>query len=285
MRRLFLAAFFALGLALPALPAFELPAQAQQARVVTACGYLAPFGPDAVGGVAFPTIDTTGKLCLSGGGGGGSLVGGTTPVTGTCPSGQFLYNNAGVLGCSASSTSIVLPQTVSGTVNSGGVPYFNSTTQMSSSALLAANALMVGGGAGVAPSTITTGAGVPAVLGIAPNTNGGFATAKAPLTAGGTGSLSGAFGYYICTGVCTITLPTPAAGFQFCVRNGNGVTTVITIAAIASVQFEKTTYATYGTAGTGTMVSGGAAGDKICLIGLDATHYLVGAFVGTWTNS
>jgi hypothetical protein len=184
MRRRLLAAFF--GLALSALPAFdELPAQAQQARVVTACGSLAPFGPDAVGGVAFPTIDTTGKLCLSGGGGGGSLVGGTTPVTGTCPSGQFLYNNAGVLGCSASSTSIVLPQTVSGTVNSGGVAYFNSTTQMSSSALLAANALMVGGGAGVAPSTITTGAGVNAVLGVAPNTNGGIGTATtASLVAG-----------------------------------------------------------------------------------------------------
>ena len=71
-----------------------IPAHAQQARVVAACGSLAPFGPDAVGGVAFPTMDTTGKLCLSGGGGGGSIVGGTTPVTGTCPSGQFLYNNA-----------------------------------------------------------------------------------------------------------------------------------------------------------------------------------------------
>src|SRR6266550_4987851 len=45
------------------------------------------------------------------------------------------------------------PVTVAGTVNSGGIPYFNSTTQESSSALLTANALVVGGGAGAAPAT------------------------------------------------------------------------------------------------------------------------------------
>ena len=110
------------------------------------------------------------------------------------------------------------------------------------------------------------------------NANGGLAAAAAPLTAGGTGSLTGAFGYYVCTGACTITLPTPAAGFQFCVRNDSAITTVITIAAISTVQFEKTTYNGYGTVTTGTMVSGGALGDKICLIGRDATHYLVGSY-------
>ena len=156
MRRFLFAALFAL---------VAFPSQAQQARVVTTCGSLAPFGPQSAGSVAFPTMDTTGKLCLSGGGGGGSLVGGTTPVTGTCPSGQFLYNNAGVLGCSASSTSIVLPQTVSGTVTSGGVPYFSNTTTMSSSVLLVNNALMLGGGAAAAPKTTTTGTGVVTALG------------------------------------------------------------------------------------------------------------------------
>lgn len=34
--------------------------------------------------------------------GGTSLIGGTTTVTGTCPTGQLLFNNAGVLGCQAS---------------------------------------------------------------------------------------------------------------------------------------------------------------------------------------
>lgn len=44
------------------------------------------------------------------------------------------------------------PQTVSG-MTSGGVLYGSSATQVSSSALLAANALVVGGGAGAAPAT------------------------------------------------------------------------------------------------------------------------------------
>jgi len=48
------------------------------------------------------------------------------------------------------------PLTVTGTVNSGGIPYFSSTTQESSSATLGAGAIVFGGGAGGAP---TTGAG------------------------------------------------------------------------------------------------------------------------------
>lgn len=40
------------------------------------------------------------------------------------------------------------------TATSGGVAYFSSTTQMASSALLAANQLMLGGGAGTAPVTL-----------------------------------------------------------------------------------------------------------------------------------
>jgi hypothetical protein len=56
-----------------------------------------------------------------------------------------------------------LALTVAGT--SGGVPYFGSSSTWASSALLAANALMVGGGAGAAPSTTTTGTGVVTALG------------------------------------------------------------------------------------------------------------------------
>lgn len=61
---------------------------------------------------------------------------------------------------------------------SGGIPAFTATGTIGSSALLAANALMVGGGAGVAPSTITTGAGVLTALSIAPNAAGGFSTLR-----------------------------------------------------------------------------------------------------------
>jgi len=69
-------------------------------------------------------------------------------------------------------TSGTLALTVAGT--SGGVPYFTSTSTWATSALLAANALMVGGGAGVAPSTTTTGTGVVTALGVNTGTAGAF---------------------------------------------------------------------------------------------------------------
>ncbi len=47
------------------------------------------------------------------------------------------------------------PVTVAGTVTSGGIPYFSSTTVESSSGLLAQNGVVLGGGAGAAPSTST----------------------------------------------------------------------------------------------------------------------------------
>jgi len=57
---------------------------------------------------------------------------------------------------------------------SGGIPYFSSTSAVASSALLAANALMIGGGAGVAPATTTTGTGVVTALGLNTGAAGAF---------------------------------------------------------------------------------------------------------------
>jgi len=59
--------------------------------------------------------------------------------------------------------------TVAGT--SGGIPYFSSGSTWASSAALAANSLVIGGGAGVAPSTTTTGTGVLTFLGTPSWTN------------------------------------------------------------------------------------------------------------------
>jgi len=70
--------------------------------------------------------------------------------------------------------------TITGT--SGGIPYFSSGTTWASSAALAANALVIGGGAGVAPSTTTTGTGVLTALGIAVNGSGGFVTDTGTVT-------------------------------------------------------------------------------------------------------
>jgi hypothetical protein len=110
-------------------------------------------------------------------------------------------------------------------------------------------------------------------------------------TALGTGtsvSLSAPKQYYVCTGTCTVTPPVPAPGYEFCVLNDDNVATVITLAALgSSAMYEKTNRGGspngYGTAGTGTFVSGGAVGDKVCIVGRDSTHYLTLSFNGTWT--
>ena len=90
------------------------------------------------------TLSDTGSACGSGGGGGGSSF----------------------------------PITVSGTVTSGGIPYFNLTTQESSSGLLAANSPVLGGGAGGSPKTVagisTDGVSV-LTLGVAGTSVGGLA--------------------------------------------------------------------------------------------------------------
>jgi len=69
-------------------------------------------------------------------------------------------------------TSGTLALTVAGT--SGGIPYFSSASTWASSAVLAASALMIGGGAGVAPSTTTTGTGVVTALGVNTGSAGAF---------------------------------------------------------------------------------------------------------------
>lgn len=65
----------------------------------------------------------------------------------------------------ASAATPTYPVTVSGTVNSGGIPYFNSTTQESSSAALTQFGVLFGGGAGGAPTSSAQGAANMPLLG------------------------------------------------------------------------------------------------------------------------
>lgn len=105
-----------------------------------------------------------------------------------------------------------------------------------------------------------------------------------PTTTGTNVTLTGPRAYYACTGTCTVTLPVPVAGYEFCVRNSNNISTAITLAALgSSARYELPARTSYGTAGTGTFVSGGAVTDQICLVGLDATHYMTMSSTGTWT--
>jgi hypothetical protein len=135
--------------------------------------------------------------------------------------------------------------------------------------------------------TDTSAVGAVALKGA---TGGGFAAATnndlpaVSSLSGTTHSLAPPREYWYCTGTCTVTPPVPAAGYEFCVANNIAVTSVITMAALgSSARYPKTDSSAYGTAGTGTMVAGGAAGDKICLVGLDSTHYNLGSYAGTWT--
>lgn len=86
-----------------------------------------------------------------------------------------------------------------------------------------------------------------------------------------------------CTGTCTVTVPPPAKDLQFCVMNDVGVSTVITLAALGSGNmYSKTDRSAYGTANTAA-TSPGLIGDFICLLGRDATHYIVTANSAGWT--
>jgi hypothetical protein len=99
----------------------------------------------------------------------GNIKSGTTPIVG-CLNGQFIYNDSGVVGCSASGATLAFPQAVTGGIP-GGIPYLSSSTTMGSSAALAANALVIGGGAGSAPSTTATAAGALTFLGTPSSAN------------------------------------------------------------------------------------------------------------------
>lgn len=89
--------------------------------------------------------------------------------------------------------------TVAGT--SGGIPYFDSASTWASSAALAANSLVKGGGAGVAPSTITTGTGVLTALGINVGSAGAFVAFNGALGTPSSGTLTSATGLPLSTGV------------------------------------------------------------------------------------
>jgi hypothetical protein len=186
-----------------------------------------------------------------------------------------------------------LALTVAGT--SGGIPYFSSASTWASSAVLAANALMIGGGAGVAPSTITTGTGVNTALGVNTGTVGAFVvnggvlgtpssgtvtnlTGTASIningTVGATTATTGAFTTVSASGVITSTLATGTAPF-----------TVASTTQVANLNA-----ATAGTAGNVTGIVAGANGgtgvaNTGSTITLGGSLTYSGAYTQTWIRT
>lgn len=117
------------------------------------------------------------SMCLAGGygGGGGSSI--STPVS---------VANGGT-------------GLASGT--SGGVPYYSGSTTIASSGALAANSLVKGGGAGVAPSTITTGTGILTALGVNVGSAGAPVVFNGALGTPSSGTLTSCTGLPINTGL------------------------------------------------------------------------------------
>lgn len=115
-------------------------------------------------------VGGTGATCGSGSGTGFPITLGTTSISGssTTTSVAGLTVNGVVLNAAGSSTlflnqaggytspagggGLVFPATVSGATASGGIPYFSSTTVLTSSALLPTGDFVLGGGAGGAPT-------------------------------------------------------------------------------------------------------------------------------------
>ena len=155
------------------------------------------------------------------------------------------------------------------------------------------------------PSTLSSGTAItnaalttPAI-GAATGTSllaTGIVDGKAPVdvTTGTSATLGGTYrsGYTInehATAATAVayTLPTAAAGLQYCVGNGyNGSaanTGVITLNTSASGQFLIWTDGTLSATG-GNTTSGGAGGDFACVVGVDSTHWMFRPSQGTWTK-
>ena len=179
----------------------------------------------------------SGTITISATGGGGS---------GTVTSVGF---TGGIISVATPTTTPAF--TVAGT--SGGIPYFSSGTTWATSAALAANAIVVGGGAGVAPATVTTGTGVVTALGVNTGSAGAFVVNGGALGTPSSGALT------------NCTFPTlnqnttgTAANVTGTVAVANGGTGATTLTGV--LKGNGTSAFTAATAGTDYVAPGGALG-------------------------
>jgi hypothetical protein len=127
---------------------------------------------------------------------------------------------------------------------SGGVPYYSSANAISSSALLAANALVIGGGAGAAPATTTTGTGVVTALGVNTGTAGAFVVNGGALGTPSSGTVTNLTGTASININGTVGATTPTTG-SFTTITGSGLVN-ISAAGAGQIQFPASQNASAG---------------------------------------
>jgi hypothetical protein len=112
-------------------------------------------------------------------------------------------------------------------------------------------------------------------------------TAPITVTTGDTASIGGTYksGYIFnanstASNPTTYTLPTAAAGLQYCIRNGAGKTGALRLNTSAAGQYIDLDGTE--TASGGYVISAGASGDSMCVVGLDGSYWVGYTQKGTW---
>jgi len=135
------------------------------------------------------------------------------------------------------------PITSSGTLalsvagTSGGLVYFSGSSTWASSGVLAANALMVGGGAGSAPSTVTTGTGVVTALGVNTGSAGAFVVNGGALGTPSSGTVTNLTGTASININGTVGATTPTTG-AFTTLSASSTTTLSGLTASTALALD-----------------------------------------------